>query len=288
MTRGVPSLESLRILVACVAGGGFTAAARALCLTPAAVSLRIRTLEADLGTVLFVRSGPRVEPTDAAQTLAGRLREGFDSIERAVEAFRGTVPPLRVTAPPSFAARWLVPRLPAYQTSPDAVRIEVDASAELRPATAFDVAVRTGRDGWPGLEATPLSPVEATPMLSPALAASVTLAGPADLARLPLLPHPDWQHWFAQACGDGVPALRFAAIEFATHELNAGAALDGQGVALLSPLLYAPLLAEGRLVRPFACQLSGPDWHHALVRAGERRPAVLGFRSWLVETVRAG
>ena len=70
--------------------------------------------------------------------------------------------------------------------------------------------------------------------------------------------------------------------------MNAGAALDGHGVALLSPSLYAPLLADGRLVRPFDCLLSGPDWHHVLVRAGERRPAALGFRDWLVESMRAG
>jgi LysR family glycine cleavage system transcriptional activator len=157
----------------------------------------------------------------------------------------------------------------------------LDVSAEVRPNDSFDLAVRTGSGNWPGLHATPLLPVEATPMLSPALAATTTsLSSPADLARLPLLPHDDWPRWFHEA-GDGVPELRFHAGQYSTHELDALAAMEGVGVALLSPTLFRVLLEEGKLLQPFEHVLLGPYQHYLLVRPQEARTAVLEFAAWL-------
>lgn len=102
-----PSLESLRILGECVRSGSFAAAAQALFLTPAAVSLRIRTLEQDLGKPLFVRRGPRATATDDAIALAARVDRALEDIHLAVEAFQDARPIIRVTAPPSFASHWL-------------------------------------------------------------------------------------------------------------------------------------------------------------------------------------
>ncbi len=191
---------------------------------------------------------------------------------------------LRLTAVPSFAARLLAPRLASYHQRADAAPIQIDVSIEVRKATEFDMAIRTGRGNWPDFESTQLMPVDITPMLSPALAASVKLNSPADLASLPLLPHGDWPHWFRRV--NVRPArLRFCADEYSTYELDAAAAIAGTGVALLSPRLFASLLREGKLVQPFAEVMRGPIWHYLLLKPGERRTAVRDFRAWLQQEV---
>lgn len=245
-------------------------------------------LEVDLGERLFVRSGPRVRATDVARVLADRLGAALLSIDLALDQFHASTPPLRVTTPPTFGARWLAPRLPRYQTRPDAVPIELDVSVDLRPGDEFDVAIRTGEGPWAGFEATPLSVVECTPMLAPALARGVRLAEPADLASLLLLPHPDWQRWFAAAGLACAPPLRLAGVEYPTHELNAKAAMEGQGVALLSPSLFQPLLAEGKLTAPFRHVLHGPLRHFMLIRRNERRAPALGFHAWMLDEAADG
>ena len=281
-----PSLESLRILATCVEAGSFARAAESLFLTPAAVSLRIRTLEAELDQPLFIRAGKRVIPTPAATLLARRVDQSLAGIAEALEEFHAATPLIRVTAPPTFASRWLAPRLAHYKAA-GGQGIELDVSTDLRDPDAFDVAIRTGGGGWSGFVEHPLTPVEVTPMLAPSLLGSNRLASPLALEDFELLPHPDWETWFRQAGHPMPQGLRFAAVEYPTHELNANAALAGAGVALLSPSLFAPLLAEGRLVAPFACVLKGPAWHFALMRSDDTRPAPQHFCTWLCEEARA-
>lgn len=279
-----PSLESLRVFEACVSAGSFARAAERLFLTPAAVSLRIRTLEAELGQPLFERVGRRVVPTAAASVLAGRVQGALSAVADALAEFQAATPPLRLTAPPTFASRWLAPRLARYVAPPSS--IEIDVSADMRDAHAFDVAIRTGRGGWPGLDEYRLTPVEVTPMLAPSLLRGRILDSARALADFELLPHPDWDRWFA-AVGCGTPpSLHFAAVDYPTHELDANAAVAGLGVALLSPSLFRPLLTSGQLVAPFSCVLSGPAWHFALVRADDARLAPRQLCAWLYEQAR--
>ena len=156
---------------------------------------------------------------------------------------------------------------------PGGAAIELDISSDVRDPTAFDVAIRTGRGGWDGLDEYPLTPVDVTPMVAPALLGSRTLAAPEDLADFDLLPHPDWGKWFARAERPMPSGLRFVAVDYSIFELIANAAVGGLGVALLSPTLFRPLLDEGLLVAPLATVLKGPDWYFALIREGDQRPA---------------
>jgi LysR family glycine cleavage system transcriptional activator len=275
-----PALESLRFLEACVRHGNFTRAAAELGVTPAAVSLRIRDLEADLGMSFFRRSGPRLAPTEAGRELARRVAEALRLVRAAVDECVAASRPLRVTAVPTFALRWLAPRLARYRAIRDAAPIELDVSIELRTLEAFDVAIRTGTGGWPELDATPLMPVEATPMLSPVLAAAGALDSPADLGLRQLLPHDDWPRWFREAGAD-ISELIYSPDDYFLHELQATAAADSAGVALLSPVFFASMIEEGKLLQPFAHTIKGPKWHYLLLKVGEKRPAVLGFRDWL-------
>jgi LysR family glycine cleavage system transcriptional activator len=182
--------------------------------------------------------------------------------------------------------RWLTPRLARYHALAGAMPIKLDVSADVRAADDFDVAIRTGLGDWSGYQAIALFPVEATPMLAPALWDERRLSSPEDLAALPLLPYDDWPRWFTEA-GAAPPPLRFYADDYPTHELDATAAIEGAGVALLSPTLFAAQLREGKLIQPFAHVIRGPAQHYLLLMADEKRPAVLRFRDWLCEEARA-
>jgi len=283
--RRLPALESLRVLEACVRHRSFTRAATELSVTSAAISLRIRDLEAELGTPLFVRAGPRVAPTEVGERLARRVSQGFQLLQSAVDEARDARPALRVTAPPTFASRWLQPRLSRYSADPRALPLRVDVSMEVRPRDAFDIAIRTGLGEWPGFRAVPLLPIEATPMLCPRLAETIDLTAAEDLLRLPLLPHEDWARWFHEA-GVDAAAPRFHHCEYTTCDLDASAAVGGTAVALLSPTLFAPLLMDGQLLQPFNCVLRGPQQHYVLSRLDEARPEVLRFSQWLAAEAR--
>ncbi len=278
MTDKLPNLESLRYLEACVRLENFSAAAQALAISPAAVSLRIRNLEADLGLRLFRRHGPRITATPAARRIAAAMAKALKLVDTAIGDAHATAARLRVTCVPSLGGRWLAPRLHKYHQGPDAVAIDLEIAPSLREAEAFDVAIRTGMGNWPGWEAELLMPLGATPMLSPVLARKVRK--PADLARLPLLAHPAWPQWFTQA-GAGGLALRFYPDEYPTHDLDATAAVEGVGVALLSPVIFSALLDEGKLVAPFAVEIREQAAHYVLRHPAEDRPAVLSFIDWL-------
>ena len=283
-----PSLESLRILAECVRSGSLAAAAGTLALTPAAVSLRIRTLEQALGKPLFVRRGPRAIATDDAIALATRIDQALGEIDLALEAFHQARPVIRVTAPPTFASRWLAPRVERYQADNPDVAIELDVSTDLRSRKGFDIAVRTGSGPWPGWTSHPLFPVDLTPMLQPDLAARHHLVRPSDLERLILLPHPDWPRWLREAGTSDDDRFRFGVVEYPSHELNADSALAGRGVALLPRSLFKPMLDDGRLVAPFAHALVDADWHFALSHEEETRPGPADFVAWLLSQARSG
>src|SRR4030095_1072133 len=125
MSKRLPSLESLRFVEACVRHGNFTRAAAELGVTPTAVSLRIRDLEAELGAKLFHRSGPRIAATKAGVAVARRIGEAVGLICSAVDEFGNTDQMLRVTAAPTFAMRWLTPRLARYHALAGAVPIKL-------------------------------------------------------------------------------------------------------------------------------------------------------------------
>jgi LysR family transcriptional regulator, glycine cleavage system transcriptional activator len=239
----------------------------------------MRNLEADLGIALFERHGPRVTPTEAACSIARKTADALQLMHSAVDEFRFPRTALRITAVPSFTTRWLAPRLARFQALPNAPAVSLDVSLALRDPSTFDVAIRTGNGQWPGLDATSLFPVEATPMLRADLAREI--ASPVDLAHIPLIPHPDWKRWFSEA---GYPDLppSLSDDSYPTHEVDAAAALAGAGAALLSPVLYDELLRDGQLVRPFSQALMGPDRHYLLLNEGEQRPAVALFKEWIL------
>jgi LysR family glycine cleavage system transcriptional activator len=256
--KALPPLESLRVLAACVRLGNFSRAAAELGITPTAVSQRIRALEAQIGVTLFRRHGPKLTTTDRARALGQRINDALNLMHGAVDDCRRIKHPLRVTCAPTFAARWLVPHLVTYQTLPGASAIALDATQSLSPHGSFDVAIRSGRGPWPGYESVRLLSDNGTPMLSPKWAPPGSCMTVKKLCRIPLIPDSRWTAWFKLA---GVPNARprFVAARFPNYELEAQAAVQGIGAALLSTDLFRQFIAQGTLVAPFALTVEGPS-----------------------------
>lgn len=278
MRSKLPPLESLRFLEACVRHENMTRAAIELGVTPAAVSLRIRDLEAELGASLFTRSGPKITATKDAMMLADQISDALADMHHAVDKCRVKPERIIITAVPTLAARWLTSALTEYHLLHPATEIIVDATNMLKPAGSFDLSLRHGRGNWKDLSAHRIFGGEATPMLAPALAASIET--PVDLARVPLLPDRRWRSWFAQF-EIPIGELRFTA-DYRSQELEAAAVIAGAGAALLSPVLFQPLVAEGKLARPFKNVVVDADSYFVVIGEKERRSAVLEMRDFLV------
>ncbi|MDR7272989.1 LysR family glycine cleavage system transcriptional activator [Pelomonas saccharophila] len=268
-------LESLRVLAACVRHGNFSRAADELAITPTAVSQRMRALEEQLGVKLFGRHGPKLIVTERAVALAAGVEQALALMRTAVDDCRRARPPLRLTCAPTFAACWLVPRLAAYQALPESDAIALDAGQGLSPAGSFDVAIRSGSGPWPGYRASRLLAEQGTPMLSPRLGRPATVD---ELLALPLIPDPRWPAWL-QAAGRPDAQPSFVSTRFPNYELEARAAVQGLGVALLSPRLFADLCERGELVAPFAgIVVDGPDSYWLLSPLDAPEPH---FVQWL-------
>lgn len=241
----------------------------------------MRNFRTELGVQLFERRGPRISLTQDGQRLAERVRSAMSELATALaECAKPGV--IRISATPTFASRWLAPRLTAFTEGYD-LAVAVDPSVELRAPGSFDVAIRSGRGGWPDYAATRLFPLELTPLYAPARYRPERLQSPEDLLSCQLIHSDDWPRWFSAADvsfpPDAAPARKAA---FPTQDLVATAAMEGAGVALLSPRLFAREIENGDLLQPFDPVVTSPEAYWVLVSDQERRSPVLDFRNWIV------
>lgn len=291
--RSLAHLNGLRAFDAVARTASVVRAAEALGVTPGAVSQQLRLLQAYYGLRLVQRHGRALRLTDAGQALAGDLRDAFDQLDRAVRrlAAPGAPARLRVSAPPTLAARWLVGRLGGFRDAHPDIAVEVIASdrvVDLR-REPIDVAVRYGPGPWPGLRQQRLGAETLTPACSRGYLARRPLRTPPDLfgthliedATLADVPgFPTWATWFAQA---GLDALAPpSALSVSSSLLAVQAAVDGLGVILARSFAVADDLARGRLVEPFG-GVRASGWAYHLVAPPEAfaRPKVQAFATWL-------
>lgn len=233
------------------------AAAGALHLTHSAISQQIKLLEDQLGTPLFDRRGRRLVLNaageallEAAEPALARLQQGAAAARAAAGGERQT---LRISTIPSFAQRWLLPRMARWRERHPGLVLELHTSqglVDLR-RDGFHAAVRQGHGPWKGLAAERLFDSPLVPVAAPEAAARLAGATPAALAEEPLLGDAGiWGRWFAQA---GHPVSVRPVASFNDAGLMLQAAEQGLGVTLARDLLVADALREGRLVR-----LQGP------------------------------
>ncbi len=264
-------------------------AAEELHVTPAAISQQIRALEEHLGVALFHRSG-RLALTAAAAAVLPQLSDAFDALERATDRLRGVRPGglLMVSAPPSFAARWLIPRLDAFHNAHPDIDLRLAATTRLVDFAVddVDVAIRYGPGHYPGLHADKLKTEEIVPVASPRLAER--LAAPRDLLDMVLLHNesmdwdptfPSWPRWLRDAGVETGGALRLR--RFSDTNLVIEAAVAGLGVGLTWRTLASEELAQGRLVAIFPGQPSGSAYHLVCPPRRLDDPPVAAFRRWV-------
>ena len=299
MSERLPALSALRAFEAAARHLSFQAAADELAVSPSAVSHALRALEADLGASLFTREGRGVSLTEAGRALAPGLTEGFDAIRRAVDRTRsiGARSVVTLSTGPAIAAKWIVPRLYAFEDAHSDIDVRLTTSLRLVDFAreGIDAGIRFGRGPYPDLDARRLFGDAATPLASPEIAR--TLRTPRDVLAHRLIVDdstsdrasmPTWADWFETMdvpraeWEDAVERAR--PITQAHHTIQA--VMDGTGIAFGRVAVAAADLQAGRLVAPFERRLPTPHAFWFVTAKGRiKEPPIAAFLDWLGEEI---
>lgn len=290
-SRRLPPLESLRYFEAAARHGSFTRAAHELCLTQSAVSQKILALEDRLGYRLFERLPRGLRITTEGDKLFSGVSAAFEQLRATVgtigeEALEGTI---KVRAMPSFATRWLMPRLARFAVAHPQIQLDIDADITRTDFRVEDVDVAVTCE-WTDdtrLQQLPLFDDVSYPVASPALLARQPVADYTDLVAPRLLhdsmPHANystsWDGFFARLGRFDIPTRGGAA--FSRADMVIQAACAGQGVALARHSLVADEIAHGQLVRPFADVMAEGTVYVVCPRQTAGRPRIAAFIYWL-------
>lgn len=284
-------LHALPGFLAAARSGNLSRAAESLHLTVSALSHQIRGLEERLGQRLFVRNARGVELTADGRRLFERVAPHFDALDRAMRPYCARCDDvLTLTLMPSFAASWLVPRLPRFLAAHPQLEINLQSSTavvDFERETGIDAGLRFGPGRWPGVQAVHLMDDWVTPTASPALIARLGRPTPRTLERFPLLGAPGgrWSDWFARF--GGKPPERYVATFDDSDTLHRAAA-EGLGVALGRMTLARPLVEAGRLVPLFEERLKAEFAHYLVYPArSEGHAGLAAFRAWLLQEAQA-
>lgn len=294
MTARLPSLNGLRAFEAAARHLSFTQAASELNVTQTAISHQIKRLEEELGIRLFVRQNRALSLTPEAKEYLPGIRAAFNDLRLATDRLlrKGDGPVLTVSTLASFAAKWLLPRLSAFQTSHAGIDVRITTSTALVDfdKDGVDAAIRYGRGQWRGLRSDWLMADQIFPVCSPALlTGDKPLRSPENLADHVLLHtaagnDDDWRLWLTAA---GLPAdlSKQPGITFDMVFMTIQAAIDGIGVAMGRTSYVRDDIAKGRLVVPFEITLPADAGFYLVSPEGRAdSPKLSAFRNWLVAT----
>jgi len=292
----LPPLNALRAFEAAARHLSFTRAAKELCVTQTAISHQVKVLEEHLGARLFRRLPRRIVLTREGNAWAERLGDVFERLHDANRKLRAPAPERPVVAVsviPSFAARWLVPRLGRFLEAHPTLDVRISATEHLVDfaVESMDVGVRYGSGDYPGLVVQKLADDAMVVVCAPSLVAKKKLAAPEDLRRHVLLrdDEPDaWPRWIALHGTRGVDGTRGPMLDDSSMLVEA--AVRGQGVALARWSLVIDDLAAGKLILPFPevrPMPTGRAYWLAAPRDRLQRAGVAAFRDWIVKEARA-
>ena len=297
MSRPIPPLNPLRAFEVAARHLSFTRAAEELFVTPSAVSHQIKTLEESLGIALFTRDAKALSLTAAGKAYLPGVQQAFKQLAHATHQLQTHgMPALKINIPPTFAVKWLIPRMDRFMKAHPEIDLKVSTSNHTVDFSRedFDLSVRYGRGHYPGLHSELCLPVEVFPVCSPALMRGEhPLLVPADLKHHTLLhddstytdvSNPNWAMWLEHAGVTGVDATRGPS--FWPSHLVINAAADGLGVALAKKNWVVKDLADGLLVRPFDISLP-VEFSYFIVypeeRVEDRR--IAAFVDWVRQEV---
>jgi LysR family glycine cleavage system transcriptional activator len=295
MTARLPSLNGLRAFEAAARHLSFTQAAAELNVTQTAISHQIRRLEEELGIRLFVRQNRALALTPEARDYLPGVRAAFNDLRLATDRLqrKDNDRVLTVSTLASLAAKWLLPRLSAFQEAHPGIDVRITTSTALVDFKRGDVdaAIRYGRGHWPGLRAEWLTADQLFPVCSPQLlTGDKPLRCPQDLANHVLLHSSggyddDWRLWLTAA---GLPAdiSKQPGQSFDLIFMTLQAAIDGFGVAVGRTTYVEGDIAKGRLVVPFKIALpADAGFYLVSPEATSEKPKLAVFRQWLLTSV---
>jgi LysR family glycine cleavage system transcriptional activator len=290
MPRRLPPLTSLRAFEAAGRHLSFTKAAAELTVTQAAISHQVKALEEHLDVALFLRLPRQLELTKAGKILLPVVRDAFNRIGDSVAKLNRDVASgaLTVRLAPSFAAKWLSPRLDDFRRKHPQINLSLTLANEAVDfkRQSIDIAITYGKGDWRGVVSERVLSIDFFPVCSPSLIQGESpLSEPSDLANFTLLhdtDHSSWANWLELAGAEHVDAKRGTVVDDTNVLIQA--AIDGLGVALGSTHFVADRIDSGKLVRPFDTTLHS-DYAYYVVcpRQHLKRTEVAQFKSWLME-----
>ena len=297
-----PPLKSLKAFEVAARLLSFSKAAEELYVTPGAVSQQIKLLESILGVELFKRKNRRILLTDAGQCLLPGIQQGFQNINEAVESIKliKNNHPITISAAPSFASKWLVPRLRRLQEKHPQIEIRIDTSMDVVDLTRsdIDIGIRFGGGNYPGMQTDLLICEEVYPVCSPDLIDSKKpLANPSDLLDYPLLHYatanqdlgagwPDWNMWLTAAGVDFNDEHH--GLTFIQQQLLIQSALESQGVALVGSVSVIDDIRSGKLIKPFELTFELEfSYYFVTTQHKANWPAIIAIREWILEEARS-
>lgn len=287
--RRLPSLNGLRAFEAAARHGSFVGAADELNVTQAAVSRMVRLLEERFGFQLFERRPNGLDLTAQGRALQPGLTSAFDAIASVAEQVSQMrlTPVLTLGVGPSFATRWLIPRLRGFYQQHPEIDVRLSTGGAVNPfRDDWTCGIMLGDGNWPGYDAELLFTTDLFPVCTKAVAARIP--HPSKLAREDMLQvshsPEDWTLWLAAA---GVkPRGRVLGPSFGNYAMALQAAVDGIGVAIgLRPYVEDDL-AKGRLVAPFAVTVPKKRAWYLVYRAFRKDdPGLAVLRAWLLRSL---
>jgi len=295
MRRKIPNTLALMTFEAAARHESFTKAAAELAVTQSAVCRQIAGLEVFLGVLLFHRTKRGVALTEAGRTYSRQVAVRLNAVERdtlELMARRGLGGSLELAVVPTFATRWLMPRLASFQyANPD---ITINLTTRTRPflfnETEFDAAIHCGDATWPGVETHTLMREKLVPVCSPELIHPHKKLTALQIQEYPLLQQTTrpyaWRQWFeslALTVEHDMTGPRYELFSMLSQ-----AAIHRMGIALIPPFLIEEELKAGLLSIPVVHPFVSGNTYHLLYPEGKSESAALKqFRDWLTIEARA-
>ena len=288
--RKLPPLNAVRAFEAAARHISFTKAAKELFVTHGAVSKQVASLETWLGTALFNRAQSQLSLTDAGKTFLAAVTPALDRIAiTSMQLLEHTEPTaLRISAPPTFTMRWLIPRISAFQRKRGGVEVKLTTSTA--PVNfedrIYDVAIRGSNQPIPGMLSVPFMTETIVPVCHPDLMENGQLDYPKLLANHTLISYDTepmaWSEWLSMA---SQPDLRvFHSLQFEQMYFALQAAAEGLGVVLVPLFLVADDIIAGRLCAPFGLLGARQRRYYANAPlSAQESPVIDGFCEWLLK-----
>ena len=292
----MPALNALKAFEVAGRTGSFTRAAELLNVTQSAVSRQVRQLEEQLEEPLLQRRHHHLELTAAGRVLLQALQQSFDKIELTVRSIQEKthLNRLRVNAPPTFASRWLMPRLGRLREQHPELEISLTTRTQdsLAESSVLDCAIRFGNGEWEGLDNVLLMQERHVAVCAPALLARRQDQDGIDLNRFTLLHvlasddqrYLTWQHWLKAAGIEGVDTQGGYEFDLLDHAIRA--AVDGLGITIADRNMIARELASGQLTQVLNVHVDGHQSYWLVTRPEQTAlPHLVQFKEWLQQEV---